>query len=216
MSPCAMPTTRKTAQQDATPYAILGLLALRPWTTYELAQQVRTSLHWFWPRAERKLYDDPKRLAADGLAKATEEYTGKRKRTVYTITARGRRELKAWLGTPSHEPSWENEALVKVFFADGADLDALRRTLTEMGDLARRRLGDLGALAQDEERFPERRHLGALTVRLSQDLEEATLRWTEWGLEQTASWKASDDPGRWDPESVYTRLAEAWGERLLT
>ena len=216
MSPCAMPTTRKTAQQDATPYAILGLLALRPWTAYELTQQVRTSLHWFWPRAERKLYDDPKRLAADGLAKATEEYTGKRKRTVYTITARGRCELKAWLGTPSHEPSWENEALVKVFFADGADLDTLRRTLTEMGDLARRRLADLGAVAQDEVRFPERRHLGALTVRLSQDLEDATLRWTEWALEQTASWKAGDDPGRWDPESVYTRLAEAWGEPSLT
>ena len=33
---------------------------------------------------------------------------------------------------------------------------------------------------------------------------------------ETASWKASDDPGRWDPESVYTRLAEAWGERSLT
>jgi|tagenome__1003787_1003787.scaffolds.fasta_scaffold20203495_1 PadR family transcriptional regulator AphA len=216
MSRCAMPTTRKTAQQDATPYAILGLLALRPWTTYELAQQVRTSLHRFWPRAERKLYDDPKRLAADGLAKATEEYTGKRKRTVYSITARGRRELKAWLGTPSREPSWENEALVKVFFADGSDLDDLRRTLTEMGDLARRRLVDLGALAQEEVRFPERRHLGALTVRLSQDLEEATVRWAEWALEQTASWRDSDDPGRWDPESVYTRLAEAWGEPSLT
>ena len=211
-----MPTTRKTAAQDATPYAILGLLSVRPWTTYELAQQVRRSLHWFWPRAERKLYDDPKRLAAEGLAKATEEFTGKRKRTVYSITAKGRRELKAWLGTPSVQPSWENEALVKVFFADGADLDALRRTLTEMGDLARRRLGDLGALAQDEERFPERRHLGALTVRLSQDLEEATLRWTEWGLEQTASWKASDDPGRWDPQSVYTPLVEAWSEGRLT
>src|SRR3954453_20784534 len=104
---CGMPTTRKTAQQDAgtTAYALLGLLALRPWTTYELAQQVRTSLHRFWPRAERKLYDDPKRLAAGGLAKAPEEYTGKRKPTVYSIDARGRRELNPWLGTPSREPS---------------------------------------------------------------------------------------------------------------
>src|SRR4029079_2288372 len=129
-----MPTTRSTARRDAgtTAFALLGLLSVRPWTTYELAQQVRRSLSWFWPRAERKLYDDPKRLAADGLATASEEYTGRRKRTVYAISARGRRELKAWLGTSSSEPSWENEALVKVFFADGADLDALRRTLTEM------------------------------------------------------------------------------------
>ena len=211
-----MPTTRKTAAQDATPYAILGLLSVRPWTTYELAQQVRRSLHWFWPRAERKLYDDPKRLAAEGLAKATEEFTGKRKRTVYSITAKGRRELKAWLGTPSAQPSWENEALVKVFFADGGDLTTLRTNLTEMGDAARARLAELGELAAGEAPFPERRHLNAVTIRLSQELEEATLRWSQWALESTAAWKASDDPGRWDPQSVYTPLVEAWSEGGLT
>jgi DNA-binding PadR family transcriptional regulator len=212
-----MPSTRSTAQRDqgTTAYALLGLLAVRPWTTYELAQQVRRSLNWFWPRAERKLYDDPKRLAADGLATATEEYTGRRRRTVYTITAKGRRELAAWLRTPSADPSWENEALVKVFFADGGDLDALRGTLTEMADSARRRLGELAQMAGEEPRFPERRHLGALTIRLAQDHEEATLRWAEWALEQVVSWPATDDPGGWDPEVVYHRLAAAGrGERL--
>jgi DNA-binding PadR family transcriptional regulator len=211
-----MPTTRKTAQQDATPYALLGLLSVRPWTTYELAQQVRRSLHWFWPRAERKLYDDPKRLAADGLVRASEEYTGKRRRTVYAITAKGRRELKAWLRTPSAEPSWENEALVKVFFADAGDLDALRGTLTDMREVSRRRLAELAAMAGEEPRFPGRQHLNALTIRLSQDLEEATLRWAEWALEQTGAWRAGDDPGSWDPESVYTPLAETWRADPLT
>jgi PadR family transcriptional regulator AphA len=211
-----MPTTRKTAPQDATPYALLGLLSVRPWTTYELAQQVRRSLQWFWPRAERKLYDDPKRLAADGLASATEEYTGKRRRTVYAITAEGRRELKAWLSTPSAEPSWENEALVKVFFADGGDLDTLRRTLTEMSEAARNRLAELAAMAREEPLFPQRRHLNALTIRLQQDVEEATVRWSEWALEQTASWASTDDPGRWDPQSVYTQLADTWSQERLT
>jgi DNA-binding PadR family transcriptional regulator len=211
-----MPTTRKTAQQDATPYAILGLLSVRPWTTYELAQQVRRSLHWFWPRAERKLYDDPKRLAAAGLARASEEYTGKRRRTVYAITAKGRRELARWLGTPSAEPSWENEAAVKVFFADAGDLDTLRSTLGEMGGVARSRLAGLAVVAGQESRFPARRHLNAVTLRLSQELEEATLRWSEWALEQTAGWVTSDDPGTWDPESVYTPLVETWARPPLT
>jgi len=190
-----MPTTRKSSAQDATPYAILGLLALRPWTTYELAQQVRRSLGWFWPRAERKLYDDPKRLAEAGLARGTEEYTGKRRRTVYTITAQGRRELRAWLGTPSAPPSWENEALVKVFFADGGDLESLRGTLTEMRDAARARLGELAGPASGEHPFPERRHLDEITMRLSRDLEEAQVRWAEWALAETASWRGAGDPG---------------------
>jgi DNA-binding PadR family transcriptional regulator len=213
-----MPTTRATAQRDAgtTAYALLGLLAVRPWTTYELAQQVRRSLSWFWPRAERKLYDDPKRLAADGLATAREEYTGRRKRTVYAITPQGRRELKAWLRTPSAGPSWENEALVKVFFADGGDLEALRGTLTAMAEAAQRRLAELAEMAGEEPRFPERRHLGALTIRLAQDHEEATLRWARWALEQVASWPSTRDPGEWDPDVVYTPLAEAGSRARLT
>ena len=210
MSRCDMPTTRKTAQQDATPYALLGLLSLRSWTTYELAQQVRRSLDWFWPRAERKLYEDPKRLSAAGLATAREDYTGKRRRTVYAITAKGRRELRAWLGTPSPEPSWENEGLVKVYFADGGDLGAMRRTVAEMGETARNRLAELAGRALQEPIFPGRRHLDAVTIRLAQDLEEATLRWSEWALTQTEVWKAGDDPGSWDPETVFTPLAAAW------
>jgi PadR family transcriptional regulator AphA len=204
-----MPSTRKTAVQDSTPYALLGLLSVRPWTTYELAQQVRRSLHWFWPRAERKLYDVPKKLAAEGLATATEEFTGKRRRTVYAITSAGRRELRSWLRMPSPEPTWENEALVKVFFADGGELGALRTTLTGMRDAAQARLAELAALAAQEPLFPQRRHLGAVTIRLHQDLEEAQVRWAEWALEQTATWPSADDPGAWDAEAVYARLAEA-------
>jgi DNA-binding PadR family transcriptional regulator len=177
---------------------------------------VRRSLGWFWPRAERKLYDDPKRLAADGLATATEEFTGRRRRTVYAITPQGRRELKAWLRTPSADPSWENEALVKVFFADGGDLESLRGTLAEVADSARRRLGELARMATDEPASPGRRHLGALTIRLAQDHEEADLRWAEWALEQVTSWPSTADAGAWDPEVVYRRLAAAGGGPPLT
>ena len=51
-----------TESRSTTSYALLGLLSLRSWTTYELAKQVQRSIGWFWPRAERKLYDEPKRL----------------------------------------------------------------------------------------------------------------------------------------------------------
>ena len=45
-----------------TSFALLGLLALRPWTTYELANQTKRSLRFFFPRAERPLYAEAKRL----------------------------------------------------------------------------------------------------------------------------------------------------------
>jgi DNA-binding PadR family transcriptional regulator len=119
---------------STTSHAILGLLAVKAWTTYELAKQVQRSLGWFWPRAERKLYDEPKRLVAAGLAKATPEMTGSRPRTVYTVTARGRRALRRWLDEPPAPPSLEFEGMVKVFFADGGTLEQLRTTLVTIAE----------------------------------------------------------------------------------
>ena len=147
-----------------------------------------------------------RRLAADGLVTATEEYTGKRRRTVYAITAKGRGDLAAWLRTPSAEPSWENEALVKVSFADGGDLESLRGTLTEMRDAARARLAAVAEQAAEPPAFPDRRHLTALTSRLHHDHEQATARWADWALEQIATWTATDDPGSWDADAALGAL----------
>ena len=61
---------------------------------------MRRSLHFFWPRAESNLYAEPKRLVTAGLAEAREEWNGDRRRTVYSITDRGREALRTWLATP--------------------------------------------------------------------------------------------------------------------
>src|SRR5947209_15703946 len=74
-------TTMSTAADlTSTSYALLGLLAIKPWTTYELAKQMDRTLSRFWPRARSKLYEEPKKLVAHGLARATEDVVGKRRR----------------------------------------------------------------------------------------------------------------------------------------
>src|SRR6185295_17458042 len=82
-----------------TSYAVLGLLALRSWTTYELAEQMQRALGLFWPRAVSGLYEEPKKLVAAGLARATADDVGRRPRTRYAITPSGRRALASWVGT---------------------------------------------------------------------------------------------------------------------
>ena len=109
----------------STSYAILGLLSLRPWTTYELAQQMQRALGQFWPRAESKLYEEPKKLVDHGLATATAELVGRRPRTVYAITPAGRKALKAWMPQPSAGPVVEFEGLVRVFYAEHGTKDDL-------------------------------------------------------------------------------------------
>jgi PadR family transcriptional regulator AphA len=195
-------TKHETSNLSTTSHAILGLLSLRPWTTYELAKQVQRSLGWFWPRAERKLYDEPKRLAAAGLASSEREMTGARPRTVYTVTRRGRSALRRWLGEPPAPPVLEFEGMVKVFFADGGNLDQLRATLTSIAATADARLDELDEkvreLADDDPAFAERAHLNALGLRFVLDHERSIAGWARWALDQISGWTSTTDAGSWD------------------
>jgi len=205
MSRCRMRSARTT-----TTYAILGLLGVRSWTTYELAKQVQRSLNWFWPRAERKLYDEPKRLVADGLATASQGATGKRPRTVYSITDDGREALRRWLDAPLAARTSEFEGIVKVFFADAGSLDQLLGTLDAIRDEAAGRIEELATFAgtgAEQSAFPGRLHISALTLQLQLEQELAVQRWTTWAREQVAQWDSTRDPGEWDARAVLKRLA---------
>ena len=64
-----------------TSFAILGLLAVQPWSSYELTRQMDRSLGRIGPRAQSKLYEEPKKLVHHGLAGASAERVGLRGRT---------------------------------------------------------------------------------------------------------------------------------------
>src|SRR2546421_12518117 len=69
-------------------------------TTYELTKRMRRTLHFFWPRAESRIYDEAKRLVELGLADADRSFTGRRPRTTYSITPAGQGALGGGLGEP--------------------------------------------------------------------------------------------------------------------
>jgi PadR family transcriptional regulator AphA len=196
-----------TTELSTTSQAILGLLALRSWTTYELAKQVQRSLGWFWPRTERKLYDEPKRLVAAGLATSKQEMTGARPRTVYGITARGRKALQRWLDEPPAPPSLEFEGLVKVFFADGGTLAQLRATLTRIAETADTRVAELDVKfaqhASGEVPFPDRIALNTVALRFQYDHEQLIGDWARWAGAQIADWDSVTDPGSWDVRNAF-------------
>ena len=205
------------SQRSTTSYALLGLLNVRSWTTYELAKQVQRSLTWFWPRAERRLYDEPKQLLARGLATATKEFTGQRPRTVYGITDAGREALRDWLGEPSAPRAVESEAMLKVFFSDAGSLDQLTATLEGMAAEARERLARLAEMAegaQQQSAFPQRLHISALALRLHLDQEVTALRWAQWALAQVAQWRDTTDPGDWDHAGEHHELVRLAREAL--
>jgi DNA-binding PadR family transcriptional regulator len=134
-----------------TSYAILGHLAMQPWTMYDLAAQMRRNVHFFFPRVESQIYAEPKRLVAEGLAKATTEMTGKRARTVYSITAAGRKELARWLAEPlSKGPLLEFEAVLRVLLSPFGRDEDLASTLRQARDDIRGSILTVAPMISDE------------------------------------------------------------------
>jgi DNA-binding PadR family transcriptional regulator len=175
-----------------TSYAILGLLAIRPWSTYELAKQMEISLRNFWPRAERKLYEEPRKLVAHEFATVHRETVGKRPRSIYRITAAGRRALQAWLDQPGALASLEFEALIKVFFAEHGSKEQLLANLERIyaGATARALLDAQWAqhYLTTGGQFPQRLAVISLVGTLQAQLNHSVMAWAGWARQLVDSW----------------------------
>ena len=201
---------RRADELNTTSFAMLGMLAIRPWSTYELAKHVDRSLRPMWPRARSNLFNEPKKLVAHGLAIATEQTIGRRPRTLYTITPAGRRALRQWLGTPGQGPVLEFEQLLKVFFSDhGTKTDALNAVATikqwardrnaENITIARSYLAETGP-------FPERAAVLSVVGRFHTDFADMVGAWADWATTIIDTWP--DDPSQAEPDwTVMKRLA---------
>jgi DNA-binding PadR family transcriptional regulator len=202
-----------------TSYAILGLLAIKPWSTYELTQQMDRSLGRIWPRATSKLYEEPKKLVAEGLARASPATYGRRSRTVYAITAKGRRALASWLREPGVGPVLEFEQLLKVFFSEnGTKTDALATLAATRGWAAARSRESLDVgrrYLAGEGPFPERAAQLELTSRFITDFYALVGEWAQWATTVVEAWPdnprdAEADPSEFD--ETVRRAARAAGE----
>jgi PadR family transcriptional regulator, regulatory protein AphA len=201
-----------------TSYAILGLLAIRPWTSYELAKQMEISLRNFWPRAERKLYEEPKKLVEHGLATVTRDAVGHRPRSVYEITASGRRVLQAWLTEPGAPASLEFEALIKVFFAEHGGKDQLVANLERIRDHAAEREALDAQWAEhyltSGGQFPNRLAIISLVGKLQAELNHTIRAWAEWALRTVETWPGdlrAAPPAREALEQIRRRGGKATG-----
>ena len=204
-------------QLSSTSHALLGLLSLRPWTTYELAQQAQRSFRYFFPRAERHLYTEAKRLADEGLATAEVGYTGKRRSTTYVITPAGRKALRAWLREEPAPPVLETEVLLRAFFADSGRKEDLLASLEAARRQAAAALDELATMAggtfTGEAPFPERAPMNALGMRLVADFHRLVEEWATWAAGEVATWEHADGRDWEGGLAVFGDVAQMGGRR---
>lgn len=177
---------------STTAHAILGLLAIRSWTAYELTQQMRRALRWAWPRSEASLYAEIKRLVPEGLAVAIEEEVGGRSRTRYEITDAGRAAVESWLATHPQTPHQvQFETLLRVFLADLSTEEELRQTIADARRQAVVMIQEAIPILEDystDPPFPERAHLNVLFIHFFAGFLEHLLAWCDETEAEMDTW----------------------------
>jgi DNA-binding PadR family transcriptional regulator len=127
-----------------TGFAVLGQLAFRNWSAYELIKEMDRNFKYFYPKAESGLYAELKKLEQMGYARSEVKVKGKKGRTVYAITSKGQKVLQEWLETAPEPFRLEFDGLLRVFMARFGSANALKRALESI----QREAGKLSELGE--------------------------------------------------------------------
>jgi DNA-binding PadR family transcriptional regulator len=206
-----------TARLSTTSYAVLGMYALRAWTPYELAQQMRRSLAYCWPISERAVYNEPERLLASGHLDRADPDGAPQARRRYEITPRGRDALRQWLETSPAAPRFFNESMLRLLFADQGGTSELLQALDTLEQQVRawHRQGQqqMTGYLDGTAPFLHRAHLNALFADLVDRMFSAIEEWAADARREVETWPSTADRGLTDhARQILERVVGGTGE----
>ena len=168
---------RTTHVLTTTEAAILGVLAERELSGYDLKRAVERSVGYFWRPARSQIYAVLPRLVERRLARRRDvAQTSRPDKQVYRVTPAGRDALRGWLNEAPLEPEPERILLLKLFCGEQADPGALLGFVRERRQAAEQLARELRALDKEAKDFPHDR-FHALTRRYGLELSGAIVRW---------------------------------------
>ena len=160
-------------------FVILSLVGEGGASAHELARMVRQGGPIYWSAAASKVYAEPKRLSGLGYLKGRVVPGQTRPKTVYSLSAKGRRALRDWLRSPARFPRIQDEAHLRLLAGDQiedreilASLAGLREQLAELDQ----RVDEMNA---GEARLPHKRRNLALAHSLGRRLIAAYGDWID-------------------------------------
>jgi PadR family transcriptional regulator, regulatory protein AphA len=198
---------------NGTSFVVLGILASGDFSAYDISNIIGRGVGEVWPLAERQRYNAPKKLVEFGYATARTEATGKRTRTVYSITPAGRDALREWLARPPAPSELEFEGGVRLVMADEGTIEDLRLNLATIAEQSRRTkdlfVRHAVTMSGPAASFPARGHLLALANRQMVVHFKAMADWADWALAETETWDDTVSPATTHRERTMEILAES-------
>jgi DNA-binding PadR family transcriptional regulator len=136
---------------SATGKVILGMLAARPRSGYEIKQLVDNSARFFWAASYGQIYPELKNLEKAGLVTGDDASQGARQRTFHKLTAKGRRAAKAWIDREPEVYELRDEGLLALFFAGAINPPRAAEIARERAASAAESAAELRAIEQQIE-----------------------------------------------------------------
>lgn len=164
-------------------YGLLGLLATRAMTGYELTRMFDRSLAHVWSAGHSQVYPELAKLQAAGLIRQTE--SGARRSKRYSATAEGRAAVRRWLKRATALETIRSEPLLRVFFLWMVGPDAARTYLRAEAARHREQLAEYEAIAREIPASGEAALWSRISLEAGIRLERAMTEWAEWA-ERTA------------------------------
>jgi DNA-binding PadR family transcriptional regulator len=103
---------------NAVTWAVLGLIASKPRSGYDIKRIVDRTIRHFWAASYGQIYPELKRLEEAGWIEGDDVPNGGRARRVFRITEAGRGALNGWFGGMETRIELRDESLLRLFFAD--------------------------------------------------------------------------------------------------
>lgn len=125
-------------------YAILGLLALKPRSGYELKDTFERSIHYIWNSTSSQIYETLKDLRRQGLVESElVMQTDRPNKYINHITPEGARQLESFVRKPLERTRVHNQELLQVFLSNFVDDDTARKQLSHLLTRLRQECGYL-------------------------------------------------------------------------
>jgi PadR family transcriptional regulator, regulatory protein AphA len=137
-------------RKNKTQFVLLGILAQKSSTGYDIKKYIDVSMSTFWNESFGQLYPNLKELVKQKLATVNVSKTkSKQIQKTYSITEEGKKLLRIWLNEIDYEmPLVRNELLLKLFFSMGIDDTIILNRIQHYKELILKHVEDLQAKAR--------------------------------------------------------------------
>jgi PadR family transcriptional regulator, regulatory protein AphA len=166
-------------------YALLGALADRPRTGYELLKHFEQSLAYAWPASHSQIYPELARLLDDGLIE--QAATGPRGSKTYAVTDDGVAEVRRWLRETKPDRRVRSEGALRPFFLWLLEPDEAIRQLEAERAYWRGILDELEAIREQPAGTSRKEQTFRIVLEGGIRSVSARLEWLEWAVGEVGS-----------------------------